>query len=288
MHRHPSHRRPLRLFTVLTAASALAATAVAGPTIDSTASGLGAVIVDVRDGGVIYQSGADRPQPPGAATQLMVLYLVAEAVDAGRLRLDELLSGPNGPRSVAEAVKALGGPDSGEAAASLARRLAGNEGRFTAEMTGRARALGMTRTRFSNVSGAAEDDQTTTAADMATLMWSLRRDFPQAGAWLGPDRRFSRMLRTASPPACLIPRIGHVRCAPGRDDPRGAVAVVMGDPRTLSDLVLLADAGRAVARRLFAGQGVVLAQTIAGDLPAADSGPGLVILVDRGSHETSL
>lgn len=286
MRRHHVRRRsPLKLFTMLAAASTIAATAAASHQSDDPASGLAAVVVDARDGGVIYQAGADRPQSPGAATRLMVLYLTAEAIEAGRLRLDEGLNGSPRRRTVAEALRELGGADSATAAAQLARRISGDEARFVTEMSRRAVALGMTHTRFLNVSGAPEHGQVSTAADVATLMWSLHRDYPSAAAWLGPDTRTERLLRVASPPACLIPRIRRIRCAEGRSDPQNAVAVVMGRAEGLRDLVLIAEAGRAVGHRLLRGETVLVAQTLAGAPPPA-VGPGVVIVVDRGPADT--
>jgi D-alanyl-D-alanine carboxypeptidase len=61
----------------------------------------------------------------------------------------------------------------------VAERLGGTEARFSANMTARARELGMTETRFANASGLPDARHRTTARDMATLAQALWRDFPQ-------------------------------------------------------------------------------------------------------------
>jgi D-alanyl-D-alanine carboxypeptidase len=66
-----------------------------------------------------------------------------------------------------------------DAAVVVAEALGGRETKFARTMTKKARALGMTRTRFRNASGLPNRRQLSTARDMATLARALVRDFPQ-------------------------------------------------------------------------------------------------------------
>jgi D-alanyl-D-alanine carboxypeptidase len=61
----------------------------------------------------------------------------------------------------------------------VAERLGGTESRFAAEMTAKARTLGMTETRFVNASGLPDPLHHSTAHDLAILAQALWRDFPQ-------------------------------------------------------------------------------------------------------------
>ena len=61
----------------------------------------------------------------------------------------------------------------------LAEGVGGSETRFVKMMNQKARRLGMTRTTFRNPSGLPDDDQVTTARDMATLANALIRDYPK-------------------------------------------------------------------------------------------------------------
>jgi len=81
--------------------------------------------------------------------------------------------------SVDTAIKALVTKSANDVAVMVAERLGGSEGRFAAQMTARARELGMTSTRFVNASGLPNVQQRTSAKDMAMLGRALVRDFPQ-------------------------------------------------------------------------------------------------------------
>ena len=61
----------------------------------------------------------------------------------------------------------------------LAEGIGGSESRLRQVMNQKARRLGMTRTTFRNPSGLPDDDQVTTARDLATLANALIRDYPK-------------------------------------------------------------------------------------------------------------
>ena len=61
----------------------------------------------------------------------------------------------------------------------------GSEARFAEMMTAKARELGMNRTIFKNASGLPDSGQVSTAADMARLSISLRRNFPHYYGYFG-------------------------------------------------------------------------------------------------------
>src|SRR5262245_7897556 len=66
-----------------------------------------------------------------------------------------------------------------DAAVAVAENLAGDESRFAQLMTQKARALGMTRTTYTNASGLPDDDQITTARDQALLGRLIQKRFPR-------------------------------------------------------------------------------------------------------------
>jgi D-alanyl-D-alanine carboxypeptidase len=78
-----------------------------------------------------------------------------------------------------DAILALCTKSANDVAVVLAEGLGGNEENFAHIMTQTAAKLGMTRTHFANASGLPDNDQLTTARDMATLGLALIRDFPQ-------------------------------------------------------------------------------------------------------------
>lgn len=153
-----------------------------------------AIVIDTRSGEVLAARNADKPRFPASLTKMMTLYMVFEALEAGKLKLDGKLpvskraAGQTPSRlglkvgqtiTVKEAVLALVTHSANDAATVLAEALGATEATFAQKMTARARALGMKRTRFTNASGLPNRRQRTTARDMATLARALQRDFPQ-------------------------------------------------------------------------------------------------------------
>jgi D-alanyl-D-alanine carboxypeptidase len=80
---------------------------------------------------------------------------------------------------VDQAIRALVVQSANDVATMVAERLGGSEARFAANMTARARELGLTNTRFANASGLPDTRHRTSARDMALLAQALWRDFPE-------------------------------------------------------------------------------------------------------------
>jgi D-alanyl-D-alanine carboxypeptidase len=179
-----------------------------------------AIVVDARTGNVLAAANADEQRHPASLTKMMTLYMVFEALQEGRLRLDSRvpisdeaasrppskLGVPAGQSiSVEQAILALVTRSANDVAAALGERLGGSEHRFAQMMTLRARSIGMNRTVFRNASGLPDPDQVTTARDMATLGRRLIQDFPGRYHYFGVThvefgairiRNHNRMLQT--------------------------------------------------------------------------------------------
>lgn len=153
-----------------------------------------AIVMDVDSGRVVYESGADSRKYPASLTKMMTLYLVFDALETGKLSLNDKLRvskrAAGMPPSklglkagsrirVEDAVYALVTKSANDVAVVLAEHLAGSEIKFARIMTNRAHQLGMSRTTFRNASGLPDSRQVSTARDMARLSVALIRDFPQ-------------------------------------------------------------------------------------------------------------
>jgi D-alanyl-D-alanine carboxypeptidase len=153
-----------------------------------------AIVMDMRNGAVLYEDGADRRQHPASLTKMMTLYLTFEAVRDGRLGLDQKLrvskhasrqpasklylkAGQRVP--VRDLIRATAIKSSNDAAMVLAEGIAGSQRAFGELMTRRARALGMTNSTFLNPHGLTQSGHLSTARDMAILARHLHFDFPQ-------------------------------------------------------------------------------------------------------------
>lgn len=153
-----------------------------------------AFVIDANNGKVLFNRYGDEQRYPASLTKMMTLYMMFEALEAGRAQLSTpmkvsafaaarppsklgLKSGST--ITVEEAMYALVTRSANDAAAVIGEFLAGSEERFGEVMTAKARSLGMSRTTFRNAHGLPNPNQVTTARDMATLGIALREHFPQ-------------------------------------------------------------------------------------------------------------
>jgi D-alanyl-D-alanine carboxypeptidase len=157
-------------------------------------AGYASFIIDNETGVVLYQVNADTLNYPASLTKMMTLYLAFEALEAGTVTLDTVLTvsafaakrppsklglKAGGTIKLGEAIRALAIKSANDVATVVAENLGGSEKSFAIMMTKRARELGMTRTTYRNASGLPDRKQRTTARDIATLARQLYARFPQ-------------------------------------------------------------------------------------------------------------
>jgi D-alanyl-D-alanine carboxypeptidase len=158
-----------------------------------------AIVMDARTNEVLLEDQANEARFPASLTKMMTLYMIFEALERGEITLDtRWTASRNAARqppsrlglacsrrrgcdtiTVEQAINALVVQSANDVAVLVAERLGGTEARFSANMSSRARELGMTETRFANASGLPDARHRTTARDMARLGQALWQDFPQ-------------------------------------------------------------------------------------------------------------
>ncbi len=151
------------------------------------------IVVDAATGSVLEAANPDALRHPASLTKLMTLYMVFEALRDRRITMDQFVPVsshaasmepsklgllPGTRLTVEEAILGLVTKSANDAAAALGELLGGSEDRFAQMMTLRARALGMSRTTFTNASGLPDPDQWSSARDLAILGRRLISDFP--------------------------------------------------------------------------------------------------------------
>ncbi|WP_345772398.1 D-alanyl-D-alanine carboxypeptidase family protein [Azospirillum baldaniorum] len=150
-----------------------------------------AIVVDARTGEVLHEENADTLTYPASLTKMMTLYLTFDALDSGRLRLDQALpvsawaeaQSPTklGLRAgktlrVEQAILGLVTKSANDASVVLAEALGGSEAKFAEMMTRKARELGMRNTVFRNSNGLPNMEQLTTARDFSILSRAMLSD----------------------------------------------------------------------------------------------------------------
>ncbi len=152
------------------------------------------IVVDAETGQVLHAVNADTRNYPASLTKMMTLYMVFEALEKGKLKLDQMLSASKraagmppsklglkvGDRiSVEDAIMALTTKSANDVAVVIAEALGGTEINFAKLMTERAKEIGMSRTTFRNASGLPNRGQKSTARDMVRLAKALQENYPQ-------------------------------------------------------------------------------------------------------------
>jgi D-alanyl-D-alanine carboxypeptidase (penicillin-binding protein 5/6) len=153
-----------------------------GPSLSSPS----AVLVDARDGRVLYGRAPGERRPIASTTKLMTVLLSVERLPFGRrLRADRYRAGPAeslislqpGERmSVADLLRAVMLASANDAAVTLARGVGGTIHRFVGIMNRKARALGLSETHYANPVGLDEPGNYSSARDLATLARIVLRD----------------------------------------------------------------------------------------------------------------
>lgn len=149
-----------------------------------------AILVDAQSGAVLYGYNEHEPLPPASVTKIMTMVLALEALAAGKVGWDDLVTTseyaasmggtqiwlePGEQMTFRDLLYAVAVGSANDAAVALAEHLAGSEAAFVEQMNARARELGMKNTQFSNPSGLPPEalghpgPHVSTAADLAIL-----------------------------------------------------------------------------------------------------------------------
>ncbi|MEP3265865.1 MAG: D-alanyl-D-alanine carboxypeptidase [Hyphomicrobiales bacterium] len=183
-----------------------------------------AFIYDANKGKVLFARNADAYRYPASLTKMMTLYMVFDAIDAGKISLStrmrvsaratravpsKLYLKKGSSIRVKDAILALVTKSANDVAIVIAEHLGGTESNFARMMTRKARSIGMTRTTFANASGLPNRKQRTTARDMARLGLSLRQSHPKSFRYFA-TRSFKYKGKTYRNHNRLLGRVGGV------------------------------------------------------------------------------
>ena len=183
----------LLLAALLTAAALPAASAEGASAPTLSLSCASAVLMEKETGTLLYEQNAHEQLEPASVTKVMTLLLVMEAVDSGRVSLEDTVTvsayaaGMGGSQvylkegeqmSVAEMIKCVTVVSGNDCAVALAEHLAGSETAFVAQMNQRAQELGMEDTTFLNCTGLPAQGHVTSAYDIALMSRELILNHP--------------------------------------------------------------------------------------------------------------
>lgn len=147
-----------------------------------------AILCEASTGQVIFEKNADERRPVASVNKVMTILLTLEAVDEGRVSLeDQVTVSPRaasmggsqafldaGERyKLSELLKTVIVASANDSAVAIAEHLAGTEESFVRLMNTRAEELGLTNTHYANCTGLPAQEHYTTARDVAKLSAQL-------------------------------------------------------------------------------------------------------------------
>ena len=150
-------------------------------------------VLMTADGQVLLEKDAHTPREPASVTKVMTMLLVCEAVDNGRLSLEDPVTATAHAASmggsqiwleegevltVGEMLKCVAVVSANDCAVALGEHLAGSEEAFVAMMNRRAAELGMNDTSFVNACGLTAPGHETTAYDIGIMSAELMGEHP--------------------------------------------------------------------------------------------------------------
>lgn len=217
------------------------------------------VLMDVQTGQVLYSFSEHKQLYPASVTKIMPLLLFMEALDSGKISLDDTVTAsPDAASkggsqiwlkegeqmSVDELLRATAIASANDACTALGEYIAGSESAFVKMMNDRAKTLGMKNTNFVNCSGLDDDteEHLTTAYDIALMSCELLRHEKirnYTTVWMDSLRggetqlvNTNRLVRfykgTTGLKTGTTSKAGHCLSASAERDGLHLVAVVMG------------------------------------------------------------
>ncbi|MBQ2927150.1 MAG: D-alanyl-D-alanine carboxypeptidase [Oscillospiraceae bacterium] len=165
---------------------------------DLALAGKSALLMDVNTGTVLYESNAHEKLAPASVTKIMTMLLIMEAVDSGKITLEdtvtasETAAAKGGSQiylkagemmSVSDMLKSIAVSSANDCATAMAEHLAGSEQAFVDMMNRRAQELGMEDTHFVNCTGLDDGEEAknhrTSAHDIALMSRELLNNHPR-------------------------------------------------------------------------------------------------------------
>ena len=153
-----------------------------------TVKAKGAVLIDAETGEVIFQQDAHKELPLASVTKVMTMLLVMDAVDAGKISLDDevtisqraasmggsqMYMEQGEKHTVAQLMEGVAMASANDGCVALAEHVAGSEEIFVERMNLRAAELGMKDTHFVNTNGLPVTDHYSSAYDIALMSKEL-------------------------------------------------------------------------------------------------------------------
>lgn len=147
-----------------------------------------AILIERDTGTILYDKNSNEKLPPASMTKIMTMLLIMEAVDTGKLKMDEKIRTseyaasmggsqvflePGEEMTTEQMLRAIAIGSANDASVAVAERIAGSEEAFVEMMNNKVKELGLKNTQFRNTTGLPAENHFSTAHDMAIIAKEL-------------------------------------------------------------------------------------------------------------------
>ncbi|MDU3801551.1 D-alanyl-D-alanine carboxypeptidase family protein [Paraclostridium bifermentans] len=147
-----------------------------------------AILMDVGSGQILFEKNSHEKLPPASVTKVMTMLLAVEALDSGKIKLDDqvqiserasemggsqIFLEPGETQKVDDLLKGIAVASANDACVAMAEFIGGSEEEFIGMMNDKAKELGMKDTHFANTNGLPVDNHYTSAHDIALMSKEL-------------------------------------------------------------------------------------------------------------------
>lgn len=147
-----------------------------------------AILIERDTGSVLYEKNSDERLPPASMTKIMTMLLIMEAIDKGKLTMDEkirtseyaasmggsqIFLEPGEEMTTKQMLEGIAIASGNDASVAMAERLAGSEEEFVKQMNKKVKDLGLKNTEFKSATGLPGKQDYSTAHDMAIMAKEL-------------------------------------------------------------------------------------------------------------------
>ncbi|QHS22643.1 D-alanyl-D-alanine carboxypeptidase [Virgibacillus sp. MSP4-1] len=156
--------------------------------VDLAENSKSAILMEKDTGEILYKKNSEERLPPASMTKVMTMILIMEALESGKIKLDEKVRISENAASmggsqifleegeemtVEDLLKGIAVASGNDASVALAERIAGSEKAFVEQMNKKAKELGLKNTKFKNTTGLPAEGHYSTAQDMAVMAKEL-------------------------------------------------------------------------------------------------------------------
>ena len=147
-----------------------------------------AILMDVGSGQILYEKNAHDKLPPASVTKVMTMLLICEALDSGKITLDDSVQRSDNAASMGGSqifleagevqkvdtlLKGIAVASANDGCVAMAEYIGGSVESFVDMMNAKAKELNMKDTNFVNTNGLPVDNHYTSAHDIAIMSREL-------------------------------------------------------------------------------------------------------------------